>query len=654
MGNSYQEPPAAGMLMKSELLILFVETMSVYFLVLWVHSLRHRFGLAHFYALIGGITAVMSWVTDAGVKVQVAGITFMVGSTVFYTSLLLGVFVMYVFDGPRATRIAISTVAGVSIMVPLISIVLHLQMKNSGLAPLGYVPMPSLRINTASVAATIVDLVFLAMAWEYLGRPKLEIRLWLRAFLTLLGVMWLDVILFATGAFAGSPEYLDIMKGTLLSRFIISGFACPFLYLYLRWENKKLGIVIENRPVLSILKEVAEVRAELSQAQREIERRKQAEDALHESQARLDLALRSAHMGVWYWDLIEDRRYFDDQACRLLGIDPAAFTGAAAEFFRVVHPEDREKIKGALAQTIEQNVPYQAEYRVIWPDGNIHSITARGRLARDDHGRPMRINGIIWDITERKREEEERLRLEQRIQQAGKTESLGRMAGAIAHHFNNLLGAVMGNLELAVLDLPQGVKPRANIAQAMVASGRAAEISRLMLAYIGQTIGTRRPIDLSEACREALPLLTASLSKKVQLRTEFPERGPIIQADAVQIRQILTNLVVNAGEAMGDRKGEVVVTVRVMPATNVRASRFYPPKWEPEEKSYACLSVSDSGAGMDLETIEKAFDPFFSTKFTGRGLGLAVAMGVVKAHEGALTVESDPGRGTVFRVFLPL
>ena len=263
--------------MKNELLILIVEAMAVYFLVLWAHSLRHRAGLAHFYALIGGLTAVMSWVTDAGVKVEVAGITFMVGSTVFYTSLLLGVFVVYVFDGPRATRVAISTIAGVSIMVPLIALILHLQMKIAGHAMLAYVPVPSLRINIASVLATIADLVFLAIAWEFLGKPRWRIQLWLRAFLTLLGVMWLDVILFNTGAFLGSPQYLKIMTGTLLSRLIISIFACPFLYVYLNWQNKIMGMRIEHRPVLSILKEVAEIRLELTLAQQEIERRKQVE-----------------------------------------------------------------------------------------------------------------------------------------------------------------------------------------------------------------------------------------------------------------------------------------------------------------------------------------------------------------------------------------
>ena len=263
--------------MDQELVILIVEAMVVYFLVLAAHSMRRRFGLAHFYALIGGLTAIMSWVTDAGVHVDVAGISFWVGSSVFYTSLLLGVFVVYVFDGPRATRVAISTVAGVSVMVPLIAVALHVQARLSGHANLGQVPMPSLRINSASVITTICDLIFLAIAWEYLGKPKLRIPLWVRSFLTLLGVMWLDVLLFSTGGFAGSERYLSIMQGTFVSRFIISVFAFPFLYLYIAWQNRKSGVTIENRPVLAILKEVGEIRAELSLAQQEIERRKQVE-----------------------------------------------------------------------------------------------------------------------------------------------------------------------------------------------------------------------------------------------------------------------------------------------------------------------------------------------------------------------------------------
>lgn len=263
--------------MTSELLILITEAIAVYFLVLWAHSLRNKLGLAHFYALIGSLTAVMVWVTDAGVRVNVPGVSFMVGSTVFFTALLLGVFVVYVFDGPRATRIAISTIIGVSIMVPLITLVLHWQLRLSDPDTTNYFPPQSLRIYSASIFAAFADLIFLAVAWEFLGKPKFEVRLWVRAFLTLLGVLWLDVILFATGAFLGEPEYLKIMTGTFVTRLVISVFAFPFLYWYIAWQNGRNGMEIENRPVLAILKEVTKVRLELSLAQREIERRKEVE-----------------------------------------------------------------------------------------------------------------------------------------------------------------------------------------------------------------------------------------------------------------------------------------------------------------------------------------------------------------------------------------
>lgn len=234
--------------MGNEIFILLIMAMSLYFIVLWAHSLRFRFGLGHFYAGLGAITAIMSWVTDLGLKTELGGITFYVGSTVFYTSLLLGVFVIYVFNGPRYMRIAISTVAAVSVLIPLIASALHLQadLMNSATLSIVHVPEPSIRINSASVFTTIVDLVFLAVAWELLGKPGLKVPLWLRTFGTLLGVMVLDVLLFSTLAFGGQPEHISIMKGTLLSRSLISVIAFPFLYGYLHIQNGKEGVEIET------------------------------------------------------------------------------------------------------------------------------------------------------------------------------------------------------------------------------------------------------------------------------------------------------------------------------------------------------------------------------------------------------------------------
>jgi PAS domain S-box-containing protein len=148
---------------------------------------------------------------------------------------------------------------------------------------------------------------------------------------------------------------------------------------------------------------------------RDITERKRAEEKLRENQSRLDLALRSAQMGVWHWDLIEDKRFFDNQVCDLLRIDQAKFTGTADEFLNAVHPDDREVLKAALARTIGQDVPYETEFRAVWPDGSVHYIIARAKLFRNGAGQPVRVNGLAWDITERKQAEDALKESQQRL-----------------------------------------------------------------------------------------------------------------------------------------------------------------------------------------------------------------------------------------------
>ncbi len=261
---------------------------------------------------------------------------------------------------------------------------------------------------------------------------------------------------------------------------------------------------------------------------------------------------------------------------------------------------------------------------------------------------------LFTDITDRKRAEAKRLEMERRLQQARKAESLGRMAGAIAHNFNNLLGAVMGNLELALDDLPDGEKLGGRLDQAMAATRRAAEISRMMLAYQGQITGKREPRDLAGICVETLPVAISTLPDTVRVETEFPRDGPTVLADAARVGQVLAHLVENAGEAVGSARETVRISVGTIRAKSLSGGHLFPVGWRPQDDEYACLEVADTGCGVDEAQIEQLFDPYFTTKFTGRGLGLAVVLGTVTAHGGALSVESRPGEGTTFRVLLPL
>jgi nitrogen-specific signal transduction histidine kinase/ActR/RegA family two-component response regulator len=262
--------------------------------------------------------------------------------------------------------------------------------------------------------------------------------------------------------------------------------------------------------------------------------------------------------------------------------------------------------------------------------------------------------GTHSDITGRKRAEAERIGLEYRLQQAQKAESLARMAGAIAHNFNNMLGAALGNLELALDDAPEGSELRTCISEAMNASRRAVEISRSMLTYLGQTTGIVEPIDPAKVAGEACALSSSSIPANVHLETELPPLGPIIQADGIQLTQIMTNLISNAVEAIGDREGKIALAVQVVAGTDAHGAKLLPPGWEPKAKEYACLSVADTGVGMNVETQDKIFDPFFSTRFAGRGLGLPVVLGLLRACGGAISVDSRPGQGSTFKLFFPV
>jgi len=258
------------------------------------------------------------------------------------------------------------------------------------------------------------------------------------------------------------------------------------------------------------------------------------------------------------------------------------------------------------------------------------------------------------EITERKQAEAEKEKLEAQNRQLQKAESLGRMAGAIAHHFNNQLGVVIGNMELAMMELSQGASPHAKITAAMKASNRAAEMSGLMLTYLGQSFDKREPLDLSDACRRSLPMLQAIMPGNVVLETDLPSPGPVISTTSDYIQQVLTNMVTNAWEAFGNSRGSVHLTVKTVTTAEIPAAHRFPIGWQPQDHAYACLEVTDAGGGIADEDIEKIFDPFFSSKFTGRGMGLSVVLGLVKAHDGAVTVESETGRGSAFRVFFPV
>ena len=317
-------------------------------------------------------------------------------------------------------------------------------------------------------------------------------------------------------------------------------------------------------------------------------------------------------------------------------------------------PEDRARALSQLAQRLQGSKSGPTEYRGLRQDGSTFDIEVNSEFIRDAAGAPTGIVVISRDITERKQAETEKKKLEAQNRQLQKAESLGRLAGAVAHHFNNQLQSVLMSLEMAAADLPKNSESSEYVVSAMQSARKAAEVSSLMLTYLGLTAAEKQPLDLTKVCAQSLPLFRAVMPKNVILRSDLPSPGPIICADANRIQHVLTNLLTNAWEATGDTYGAISLGIKTLPAAEIPSAHRVPIDWQPQNATYACLEVNDAGCGIADHEIEQIFDPYYSTKFPGRGMGLAVVLGITRTLDGVITVESTPGRGSRFRVFLPV
>ena len=283
------------------------------------------------------------------------------------------------------------------------------------------------------------------------------------------------------------------------------------------------------------------------------------------------------------------------------------------------------------------------------PDGREHWFqTVKVPLVLPD-GR-VRCLGISTDVTARKRAEEARLALEARAWQSQKLESLGVLAGGIAHDFNNLLTSIRTNTALADARLPTDSPARPFVAGIERATHQAAQLTQQMLAYVGCGQALLEPVHLDALVGEMTSLLEAVVSKKASFRLELAPAA--VEADTAQMRQVIMNLITNAADSLGERAGQIVVRTGTR---EVEREALTSPFIEetPEAGGYAFFEVEDDGCGMSRETLERMFEPFYSTKFTGRGLGLSAVLGIVRAHRGTIQVESHREHGSLFRVLLP-
>jgi PAS domain S-box-containing protein len=413
-----------------------------------------------------------------------------------------------------------------------------------------------------------------------------------------------------------------------------------------------------RRQTALVTSQVHERTAELRHTQNlletDIAKRQATEAELRESRRQLEsllgqlpgMAYRLANDGVF------SALYISHGCTTLTGHTPHDLTTRLIRYDDLVLPEDNNQSWAAITGCLADHRAYEVEYRLRHKNGQIKWVLDRGQGVYDQDGRLLFIEGLAIDITQAKQAEKEKLIIERKLLEGQKLESLGVLAGGIAHDFNNILTGIVGNASLMSLDLPAQSPLLHNVHQIEVSAQRAAELCQQMLAYAGKGQFLIRPINLEDLIRSTLPLLEHSISKRAILRFQFKFGLPSVNADVTQIRQIIMNLVVNASDAIGNNDGVITLSTGLMAVGDprLRQAVLVPDSSAP---ALVFLQVNDTGAGMSADVLRKIFEPFYTTKFTGRGLGLAAVLGIVRSHHGGLIVESMPGQGTTFTLLLP-
>jgi PAS domain S-box-containing protein len=395
------------------------------------------------------------------------------------------------------------------------------------------------------------------------------------------------------------------------------------------WDTRIIPIEREGR-VVCLLSIGADITAQ-----------KRAEAELAVRDAQLRLALEASGMGQWSWHVESNRLTLDAAAKRIFGWPEHDDAADLDTFLALVNGEDRERVRATLLRAVESADYPDTTFRIAPADGAVRWVLSKGRVLKDETGKGVELLGGMIDITDGKRTEAQ-------LNRSQKLEAIGQLAGGVAHDFNNLLVAILGNLSLA-RETPDTDERETLLTEALAAGNRAAELTRQLLAF-----STRQPvdqvmIDVNDVLSDTLKLLRRLVPESVKMDFIAAHRLPRVLADRGQLEQVLVNLCVNARDAMPEGGRLLIETELVF--VNGRFRETHP--WVRAGR-YVLVCVTDTGIGIPPEALDHVFEPFFTTKAQGSGLGLATAYGIVRRHGGFMHVYSEVGKGTTFKVYLPM
>jgi PAS domain S-box-containing protein len=378
-------------------------------------------------------------------------------------------------------------------------------------------------------------------------------------------------------------------------------------------------------------------------AARDVTARKRSEEAVRHSEERFRRMAENIECVFWMANPeLTQMLYVSPAYEQIWGRTCASLYERPGSFLDSVRAEDRERLQAVLRQENQQE--FEIEYRVLRPDGSMRWVRDRGFPVKGPAGRIESVVGIAEDITERKQ-------LEAQLRHAQRMEAIGQLAGGVAHDFNNLLGIIRGNAELLLMEAgPEAAASNESLTQITAATERAANLTRQLLAFSRKQDMQFQSLLLNDLIANLTKMLKRIIGENIDLQCHLAPELPCVRADAGMIEQVLVNLVVNARDAM-PRGGQLRITTEQVSLHE--ADRHSIP--ESRAGDFVCLTVKDTGTGIAPEHLPRVFEPFFTTKEPGKGtgLGLSTAYGIVKQHEGWITVSSRVGKGTMLRIFLP-
>jgi len=381
----------------------------------------------------------------------------------------------------------------------------------------------------------------------------------------------------------------------------------------------------------------------------DITERKQAESAIRESEERFRILADSAPIILWIANAEGNNLFVNRKYREFFGSTSEQVEGG--KWQSLIHKDDAAEYVEAFMRSMEDQTTFKAEARVLRTDRQWRWISSHGEPRFSGDGEFVGFVGISMDITEQKEAELERKKLEERLLQAQKMEAVGQLSGGIAHDFNNILSIIMGNSHLLLMGMDKTSPQREFVDQILSSSEKAASLTQSLLAFSRKQVLEIRPADINEIIARVQKLLVRLIGEDIDLQVETAPEPAVADVDSVQIEQVLMNLATNARDVM-PRGGQLHISSNTVmwDEVYVKEQGFGEPGY------YCCITVSDTGKGMDEETRSRIFEPFFTTKEVGKGTGLGLAMvyGIVNQHGGYITVDSQVGKGSTFKLFLPL